>query len=95
VLNWQFTDTQQNFVLNLDNSALSHVADATAKDADATLTLSRQTLDEIALQKITFPAALQTGKIVVTGKSEKLLELLSMIDSFATMFPLVEPRPTR
>ena len=95
VLNWQFTDTRQNFVLNLDNSALTHVADATAKDADATLTLSRQTLDEIALQKLTFPAALQTGKIAVTGKSEKLLELLSMIDTFATMFPLVEPRPAR
>ncbi len=30
VLNWQFTDTKQNYVVNLENSALSFVADAQA-----------------------------------------------------------------
>jgi alkyl sulfatase BDS1-like metallo-beta-lactamase superfamily hydrolase len=70
VLNWQFTDTKQNYVLNLENSALTYVADAQAANADATLTLTRATLDEISLQKTTFPAALQSGQIAVTGKRE-------------------------
>ena len=93
VLNWQFTDTKQNYVLNLENSALTYVADAQAANADATLTLTRATLDEISLQKTTFPAALQSGQIAVTGKREKVAELLGMLETFPNMFPLVEPRP--
>ena len=92
VLNWQFTDTKQNYVLNLENSALTYVADAQAANADATLTLTRATLDEISLQRTTFPAALQSGQIAVTGKREKVAELLGMLETFPNMFPIVEPR---
>ncbi len=95
VLNWRFTDTRQNYVLNLDNSALTHVADAQAPNADATVTLSRATLDEISLQKTSFADAIQAGRVVVDGKREKLAELLAMLDSFSLGFPVVEPRPAR
>ena len=95
VLNWRFTDTKQNYVLNLENSALTYMADAQADKPDATITLSRATLDEISLQKTTFPAALQAGQIVVTGPTGKLVELLGMMDTFPGMFPLIEPRPAR
>ena len=95
VLNWKFTDTQQSYVLNLENSALTYVADAQAANADATLTLTRATLDDISMQKTTFPAALQSGAITVTGKREKLGELLSMLETFTPGFPMVEPRPVR
>ena len=47
VLNWQFTDTKQNFVLNLENSALTYAEGTQAPNADATLTLTRATLDTI------------------------------------------------
>lgn len=93
VLNWRFSDTQQALWLNLENSALTHLMGAQAAQPDATLTLTRATLDEISLQRLSFPAALQSGRIVVTGKAEKLAELLSLIDVNAPMFPLVEPRP--
>jgi len=92
VLNWQFTDTKENYVLNLENSALTYVAGTQSANADATVTLTRATLDEISLQKTTFPEALQSGQIVVTGKREKVAELLGMLDTFPNMFPLVEPR---
>jgi alkyl sulfatase BDS1-like metallo-beta-lactamase superfamily hydrolase len=95
VLNWQFTDTRQSYVLNLENSALTYVANTQAADADATLTLTRATLDDISLQKTTFPAALQSGQITVTGRREKLGELLGMLDTFTLGFPMVEPRPAR
>ena len=93
VLNWRFTDTQQDVVLNLDNSALTHLLGTTAPNADATVTLTRATLDEISLQRLSFPAALQAGRITVSGNADKLVELLGLIDVGATMFPLVEPRP--
>jgi alkyl sulfatase BDS1-like metallo-beta-lactamase superfamily hydrolase len=95
VLNWRFIDTKQDYVLNLENSALTCVPDTQADNADATLTLTRATLDEISLQKTTFPSALQDGQITVTGKGEKLVELLGMLDTFPIRFPVVEPRPTR
>jgi alkyl sulfatase BDS1-like metallo-beta-lactamase superfamily hydrolase len=93
VLNWRFTDTRQDYVLNLENSALTFVADTQADDADATLTLTRATLDEISLRETTFESALDSGKIVVTGKRERFLELLAMLDTFPIGFPVVEPRP--
>lgn len=93
VLEWRFTDTRQDVVLNLDNSALTHVVGARAARPDATLLLTRATLDEIAQQKTTFPAALSSGAIKVEGDPSKLLLLLSMIDTFPGMFPVIEPRP--
>lgn len=95
VLNWRFTDTQQNYVLNLENSALTYTADSQAPNADATLTLTRATLDEISLQKTTFPAALQAGKITLGGNGQKVMELLGMLDTFTPGFAVVEPRPAR
>ncbi|MFI5353360.1 MAG: alkyl sulfatase C-terminal domain-containing protein, partial [Candidatus Binatales bacterium] len=95
VLNWRFTDTKQDYVLNLENSALTCVPDMQADNADATLTLTRATLDEISLRKTTFEAALQSAQIAVTGKGEKLAELLEMLDTFPIRFPVVEPRPPR
>ncbi len=95
VLNWRLTDTKQSYVLNLENSALTCVPDWQADDADATVTLTRKTLDEISLRKTTFAAALQSGQITVTGRSEKFGELLEMLDPYPRLFPVVEPRPTR
>ena len=93
VLNWRFTDTKQEYVLNLDNSALTYVEDSQADDADATVTLTRATLDEISMRTTTFESALQSGQISVTGKREKLVELLEMLDTFPLQFAVVEPRP--
>ena len=93
VLNWQFTDTHQNYVLNLENCALTYAADAQAANADATLTLTRATLDEISLRKTTILAALQGGQISVTGRPDKVGELFGMLDTFTPGFALIEPRP--
>jgi alkyl sulfatase BDS1-like metallo-beta-lactamase superfamily hydrolase len=93
VLNWRFTDTKQEYVLNLDNSALTYVADSQADEADATVTLTRATLDEISMRQTTFESALQSGQISVTGQREKLVELLEMLDTFPLQFAVVEPRP--
>ncbi|MGO9453993.1 MAG: alkyl/aryl-sulfatase [Candidatus Binataceae bacterium] len=93
VLNWKFTDSGQDYVLNLENSALTYVPDSQADNADATLTLTRATLEEISLRKTTFPAALHSGRITVARKGELLLELLEMLDDFPAQFPIVEPRP--
>jgi alkyl sulfatase BDS1-like metallo-beta-lactamase superfamily hydrolase len=94
VLNWQFTNTGQRCVLTLRNAVLTADFDAHDEEADATVTLSRATLDEISLQRLTFPAAVAAGRIAVQGRSPaRLLELLGLLDTFAGNFAIVEPRP--
>jgi alkyl sulfatase BDS1-like metallo-beta-lactamase superfamily hydrolase len=90
-INWNFTDSNQQFVLTLENSALTHIT-GRQPDADATVTLSRATLDAITLKETSFPAAVLAGKVKIDGDRAKLAELMSMLDTFEPMFPVVEPR---
>ena len=66
--------------------------DAQAPDADATLSLARATLDAISLQQTTVAAAMQSGAVQVQGDPQKVAALFGMLDSFRTVFPVVEPR---
>ena len=91
VINWNFTDSNERFVLTLENSALTHIA-GQQPGADATITLSRATLDAVTLKETTFPAAVLAGKVKIDGDRSKLTELMSMLDTFDPMFPVVEPR---
>lgn len=66
---------------------------APALDADATITLSRATLDEISLRRTTFADAAKAGTVQIRGNPDKLFELLGLLDNFDPAFPSVEPRP--
>jgi alkyl sulfatase BDS1-like metallo-beta-lactamase superfamily hydrolase len=92
IVNWNFTEPRQQFVLNLENSALTHVIGKLSDKADATLTLARSTLDAVTLRKMTFPEAVQGGLIKIEGDPTKLIELLGMLDTFNPMFEVVEPK---
>jgi alkyl sulfatase BDS1-like metallo-beta-lactamase superfamily hydrolase len=94
VLNWNFTDTRESFVLNLENSALTYVAGHQAADADATFTLPRGVLDEVIAKLTTFPDAVGSGKIAVSGNPMRLGELMALMDEFPRMFEIVEPKRT-
>jgi alkyl sulfatase BDS1-like metallo-beta-lactamase superfamily hydrolase len=94
VLNWSFTDTGENFTLNLENSALTYVAGALAADADAGFTLARGTLDEVIAKLTTFQEAIGGGKIKITGNPMRLGELMMLMDEFPRMFEIVEPKRT-
>jgi len=93
-LNWSFPDTNETFVLNLENSALTYIAGAQAADADATFTLARGVLDEVIANLTTFPDAVGAGKIKVSGNPLRLGELMMLMDEFPRMFEIVEPRRT-
>jgi alkyl sulfatase BDS1-like metallo-beta-lactamase superfamily hydrolase len=94
VLNWSFTDTNETFILNLENCALTYVAGAQSAEADAAFTLVRSTLDEVIAKQTTFPDAVAGGKIKFTGNPIKLGELMALMDEFPRMFEIVEPKRT-
>jgi alkyl sulfatase BDS1-like metallo-beta-lactamase superfamily hydrolase len=91
-INWNFTDSNQRIALNLDNSALTHVTGKQASDADATVTLTRATLDAVTQQRTTFADAVKAGLARIDGDPGKPDELMSMLDTFKVMFEVVEPK---
>jgi len=94
VLNWNFTDTNESFILNLENCALTYAAGAQASDADASFTLPRGVLDEVIAKLTTVPEAVASGKIKAVGNAMRLAELMMLMDEFPRMFEIVEPKRT-
>jgi len=91
VLNWNFTDVGETYVLTLENSVLTYMANRQASNADATLTLARATLDAINLGKTTFEEEITAGHITIQGDGRKLGELFSLLDTFKGDFNIVTP----
>ncbi len=91
---WNFSDRNQAYLLNLENSTLTWLPRSPGPapaGLDASLTLTRATLDEILLRRLTFPAAVASGAIRLEGNPLKLFELLQLLDNFEPGFAIVEP----
>lgn len=91
VINLQFPDLGERYVLNLENSALTYVPDWQAPDADATVSLQREVLSEIIMGRQSIQGAIDKGLLGVDGDAPMLVELFELIDEHNTTFPVVEP----
>ncbi len=92
VINWTFTDLNETYVMNLENSALTHTSGKLDSNADTSVTLTRAALDAITLKQRTFLGSVVTGDVKVGGNPLKLRELFGLLDEFSTGFEIVEPR---
>ena len=90
--NWTFTDRNETYVMNLENSALTHRAGKLADNADAGVKLTRAALDAITLKQRTFLDSVATGDVAVSGNPLKLRELFGLLDDFTPDFEIVEPK---
>ena len=90
-LNVKFTDTNEQFTASLENGALNYVMDAQAERSDATITLTREVLNDALIGRISPLNAITTGKIRVEGSVSKLIELRSLFDTFDFWFNIVTP----
>ncbi len=91
VLNIDLGAQGGKYKLELENGVLNHTADAEAKDADATVTLSRDTLNKIILKEETLQQAQDKGEVKISGKPEKLHDLLGYMDKFEFWFNITTP----
>jgi alkyl sulfatase BDS1-like metallo-beta-lactamase superfamily hydrolase len=92
VVNWTFTDLNQTYVMNLENSALTHTSGKLADKADVSLKLTRTALDAITLKQRTFADSVASGDVSISGNPLKLAELFGLLDEFSPGFEVVEPR---
>lgn len=90
LLNFDFGD-QGKYKVELENGVLNHTTDAQAEDADATISMSRDTLNRIILKQETVQQAKDNGDMKITGNGAKLDELMSYMDKFDFWFNIVTP----
>jgi alkyl sulfatase BDS1-like metallo-beta-lactamase superfamily hydrolase len=94
-INWLFPDVGQRYAVTLENCALTYRADRQAPAANATVTIDRAVLSRLVLRETTFADATRDGLARIDGDAAKVADLLDLLDDFAVMFPVVEPRSTR
>jgi linear primary-alkylsulfatase len=91
-INFQFTDTRQNYVLMLENSVLNYSSGRQAESADATIITTRAALNEmLAAAQGSQGAAPDMGALQVQGDPGKLAEFFSLLDRFDFWFNIVTP----
>ena len=89
-LNWTFDDVQRDFTLTLRNGVLTHRAGLNPA-ADASVSLSRDTLEKISLKQLDFPTAMQKGLVKLQGNAQKFGLLMGSLDTFGPQFNIVTP----
>ncbi len=91
VLNAHFTDIDERYLLVVENGVLNYAIGKQDPEADATLTLSRTALDEVILGEAKLADKLAAGEAQISGNPEKLMEFLSLMDTFEFWFNIVTP----
>jgi linear primary-alkylsulfatase len=92
VINWVFPDLDQRYVMNLENCALTCLADRRSDAPDATVTLERAALNRLVLREVAFADAVERGLARVDGDAAKVADFFALLDDFSLMFEVVEPK---
>lgn len=90
-LNADFTDISELYLLEVENGVLNYAKGKQSPAADATIRITRATLDQIVLGEATAADKLAAGEVQVEGNGAKLGEFLSLMDTFKFWFNIVTP----
>ncbi|AHL74386.1 alkyl sulfatase [Stutzerimonas stutzeri] len=92
LINWRFTDLDENYALTLRNGVLTHRKDSHHAQPDIGVSMTKALLDRIALKETGFlKESIPGGGIDIEGARMKLLKLLGGLDEANPQFNLVTP----
>ncbi len=91
VINFDLGDSGGKYLVELENGVLNHTANAQAQNADTTVTLTRDTLNNIILGQTKLTDAIGSGAAKLGGSQAKLEEVVSYLDTFEFWFNIVTP----
>ena len=94
-LNLELPDTKDKYLLVVQYGVLQYHKDQQAKDANASLTMSRDTLNEIIGGKLKVEQGVTKGKIKLGGDATKFEEFVSLLDTFDPWYQVVMPLGTK
>lgn len=89
--NVSFPDIHEKYLLTLSNGVLNYAKGVEGKDVDASITLDRSTLDDVALGTLRLDALASSGKVRTTGHPERFKEMLGYFDRFDFWYTIAEP----
>jgi alkyl sulfatase BDS1-like metallo-beta-lactamase superfamily hydrolase len=85
-----FTDAGETWNVVLGNGVLRQI-EGSGGTVDATLRLTRQSLDSVLSGAVPFRQAVREGQIRVSGDRAEAFELFRLLDTFELFFPIVTP----
>ncbi len=90
-LNLHFTDTDERFLLSLENAVLHHLSGRKSENAAASLTLTQAALAQVLVGQATARQQIEEGHIAVEGDKSAFIELMELLDFFDFWFEIVMP----
>lgn len=94
VINFDFPELGEQYSLTLRNSALT-TSKKMPQNSDASVTLSKATLNQLQLGQTTIQKALADGKLKIAGNQAVFVDLLAMMDTFPFWFNIVTPQQAK
>ena len=93
-VNFNFTDTQEDYVLTLKNGVLNHFAARQHPEADCTVRLARASFDEILDGRSNFVRKVFCGDARIAGSPRSLQKLFQTVEQYEPWFAVMLPRST-
>ncbi len=90
-LNLNFQDTNENFVVRIENSVFHHKKASMDNNADASIYLTKEAFIGLAVLKDVDPSKVLGGDVKVEGETLKALKFLSLLDPPNPEFNIIEP----
>ena len=91
MINWQFTDSHELLTSTLEHGALTWIDGRSDPYAEATVTTTRPSFESIILGQRTVADEAKRGEINLSGDPTAVSDLLALLVSFNSDFPIVEP----
>ena len=89
-LNVDFTDLKKVYGLTVENAVLNY-RPAPVPNANASLKLTKATLDDIQLGNVSLDDAIKTNKVSIDGNRDSFNEFIGLLDKFPFWFNIVTP----
>jgi alkyl sulfatase BDS1-like metallo-beta-lactamase superfamily hydrolase len=87
--NLQLTDTNEKYILGMENSAIHYSKGQSLPNADASIVMTRAALNDVMLGTVTMENQIVAGKAKLTGDPQKLGKFVSCLDTFELWFNIV------
>ena len=92
-MNWIITGTDQiPYLVVMQDGVLNYTKGKTDKNADVSLAMSRDTLNDMMSGELSPKQAIDTGLLTIDGNKIALLHFLILLDDADPSFPIVTPR---
>ncbi len=90
-INWEVTDPDEVHLIEVENGVLNHRADRRHPEADATLTIERQALNEMLAKTADVGELAGSGRLRIEGDPMAIGTLLGLLDDPDPGFAIVTP----